>query len=227
MGQELAPREASRPLTVVVVDDSATMRAIIQKELEEAGYKVVTFSNGIEALSSLSWMEAPPDLITMDIDMPRMDGFSCSEKFREQETQGLYGAREAHTPILFVSANDSLDNRIRGFHLGSLEFISKPFTRGDIARAVDRVLRPVPAFAGMTALIIDDNRSLRQMVRACLERSGLAIMEAENGREAFNLLQRNLDRIDLAIVDFDMPIMRGDEFSSISPARFPRPNTCP
>lgn len=211
-GLEQAPRDTSRPPTVVVVDDSATMRAIIQKELEEAGYTVVTFSNGIEALSSLSWMEAPPDLITMDIDMPRMDGFSCYEKFREQETQGLYGAREACTPILFVSANDSLDSRIRGFHLGSLEFISKPFTRGDIARAVDRVLRPVPAFAGMTALIIDDNRSLRRMVSSCLERSGLAIMEAENGREAFTLLKRNLDRINLAIVDFDMPVMRGDEF---------------
>ena len=73
-GTEQPPDAASKPLTVVVIDDSATMRAIIQKELEAAGYAVITFSNGIEALSSLSWMETPPDLITMDIDMPRMDG---------------------------------------------------------------------------------------------------------------------------------------------------------
>ena len=204
--------EASDLPTVVVVDDSSTIRAIIQKELEEAGYRVHTFSDGIEALSSLSWMEKPPDLITLDIDMPRMDGFVCCEKFREQENKGLYGLQENRTPVLFISANDSLDNRIRGFHLGSLEFISKPFTRGDIARAVDRVLRPVPAFAGMTALIIDDSRSLRRMVSSCLERLGMTIMEAENGREAFDLLKRNLGRIDLAIVDFDMPVMRGDEF---------------
>ncbi len=210
--QDQAGQESSTAPTVVVVDDSATIRAIIQKELEEAGYRVFTFSNGIEALASLAWMESPPDLITLDIDMPRMDGFACCEKLREQESKGLYGQRETRLPVLFISANDSLDNRIRGFHLGSLEFISKPFIRGDIARAVDRVLRPVPAFAGMTVLIIDDSRSLRRMVSSCLERLGLTIMEAENGRKAFDLLRGNVDRIDLAIVDFDMPVMRGDEF---------------
>lgn len=199
-------------LTVVVIDDSATMRAIIQKELEVAGFAVIAFSDGLEALSSLHWMQKPPDLITMDIDMPRMGGFVCCEKIREMEASGLFGNPDNRIPVLFVSANDSFENRSRGFHLGSLEFISKPFARGDIATAVSRVLRPQATFAGMTALVVDDDASVRRMVASCLQRIGLAIIEAKNGKQAYDLVSGNINLIDLAIVDFDMPIMRGDEF---------------
>ncbi len=198
--------------TVVVIDDSATMRTIIQKELEVAGFAVITFSDGLEALSSLSWMHTPPDLITMDIDMPRMDGFVCCEKIRKQEDRGLFGKSEARIPVLFVSANDTFENRSRGFHLGSLDFISKPFKRGDIAIAVSRVLRPQTTFAGMTALIVDDNHGIRRMVATCLQCIGLSTLEAENGKQAFDLIAADINRIDMAIVDFNMPIMRGDEF---------------
>lgn len=206
-----APATTDRK-TVVVVDDSVTMRNIIQKELEAAGFEVITFSDGLEALSSFHWMQQPPDLITLDIDMPRMDGFVCCEKIREQEAKGLFGTPDSRIPVLFVSANDTFENRSRGFHLGVLEFISKPFVRGDIARAVSRVLLPQSTFAGMTALVVDDNQVVRRMVAACLHRFGLAIIEAENGRQAYDLVNENISRLDLAIVDYEMPVMRGDEF---------------
>ena len=208
----MSERSTTDQQTVMVVDDSTTMRTIIQKELEVAGFTVITFSDGIEALSSLHWMQKPPDLITLDIDMPRMDGFVCCEKIREQEARGLFGTPETRIPILFISANETLENRSRGFHLGSLEFISKPFARGDIALAVSRVLRPQNTFAGMTALVVDDNPVVRKMVAACLQRIGLVIIEAENGRKAYDLVKENISRIDLAIVDCEMPVMRGDEF---------------
>jgi len=175
-GQKIKMPERLTPVpqTVVVVDDSATMRAIIQKELDVAGFSVVAFSDGLDALSSLRWMQKPPDLITLDIDMPRLDGFACCQRLREMEAQGQFGNVAAPIPVLFVSANDTFENRRRGFHLGSLEFISKPFDRGDIAAAVSKVLQPQSTFAGMTALVVDDNKSLRNMVAACLRphRSG-------------------------------------------------------
>ena len=200
------------PQTVAVVDDSATMRAIIQKELEMAGYSVVVFNDGLEAVAALRRMRQPPNLITLDIDMPGMDGFSCCEQLREMEAQGQFGNKNAQIPVLFVSANDTFINRSRGFHLGSLEFISKPFARGEIAAAVSKVLRPQSIFTGMTALVVDDSQSLRRMVGSCLERIGLNVIEAENGRQAFELIKENLISVDLVIVDFDMPVMRGDEF---------------
>jgi two-component system, cell cycle response regulator len=200
-----------RKQTVVVVDDSTTMRTIIKKELTAEDYEVITFKDGLEALSSLHWMQKPPDLITLDIDMPRMDGFTCCERLREQESQGLFKETPTPVPVLFVSANDSLQNRLRGFHLGSLEFISKPFRRGDIAKAVNRVLRPHREYAGMTALVVDDDMIVRQLVTICLQRIGLTVLEASDGQEAYDLL-RTLERpVDMAIVDFNMPRMRGDE----------------
>jgi two-component system cell cycle response regulator len=206
-----APASMDRK-TVVVVDDSSTMRSIIQQELEAAGFAVITFIDGLEALSSFHWMHKLPDLITLDIDMPRMDGFVCCEKIRELEDKGLFGTPEARIPVLFVSANDTFENRSRGFHLGVLEFISKPFVRGDIAKAVSRVLLPQSTFAGMTALVIDDNQGVRRMVGTCLHRIGLTIIEAENGRQAYDLVREHSSRLDLAIVDYEMPVMRGDEF---------------
>ncbi len=223
---KIQKRETPGQQTVVVVDDSVTMRTVIQKELEVAGYSVITFSDGLEALSSLRWMQKPPDLITLDIDMPRMDGFACCQQLRELEAQGQFGNTGARIPVLFVSANDTFDNRSRGFHLGSLEFISKPFARGDIAAAVNKVLRPQSTFAGMTALVVDDSQGLRRMVGACLERIGLRVIEAENGRQAFELIKENLVQLDMVIVDFDMPVMRGDEFIHLA-RQFPEAEHLP
>ncbi len=227
-GQKIKMPERLTPVpqTVVVVDDSATMRAIIQKELDVAGFSVVAFSDGLDALSSLRWMQKPPDLITLDIDMPRLDGFACCQRLREMEAQGQFGNVAAPIPVLFVSANDTFENRRRGFHLGSLEFISKPFDRGDIAAAVSKVLQPQSTFAGMTALVVDDNKSLRNMVAACLSRIGLGVLEAGDGRQAFELMKENLAVIDIAIVDFDMPLMRGDEFIHLA-RQFPETEHLP
>lgn len=223
---QLHERLKPNPQTVMVVDDSATMRAIIQKELEVGGYTVITFSDGLEALAALRWMPQPPDLITLDIDMPRMNGFDCCEQLRNWEAEGVIGPVNGHIPVLFVSANDTFDNRSRGFHLGSLEFISKPFGRGEITAAVNKVLQPQSIFSGMTALVVDDNVGLRRMVGACMERIGLQVIEAENGRQAFELIKENLVQIDIGIVDYDMPVMRGDEFIHLA-RQFPEAEHLP
>ena len=102
----------TKPQTVVVVDDSSTMRAIITKELEEAGYIVISFSNGLEALSSLHWMPMLPDLITLDVDMPKMDGFEVARLMRGSP-------HTRHTPIIFLSAiAHTEDSVLQGYAIG-------------------------------------------------------------------------------------------------------------
>ncbi|MGD9946884.1 MAG: diguanylate cyclase [Desulfobulbus sp.] len=214
------------PQTVMVVDDSSTMRAIIQQELEMGGYTVIVFSDGMEALSALRWMHKPPDLITLDIDMPRMNGFACCEQIRAWEAKGVVGHANDPIPVLFVSASDTFDNRSRGFHLGSLEFISKPFGRGEITAVVNKVLKPQSTFSGMTALVVDDFQGVRRMVISCLKQIGLRVFEAENGRQAFELIKENLVQIDICIVDYDMPVMRGDEFIHLA-RQFPETEHLP
>ena len=212
-------KEVPGKQTVVVVDDSPTVQAVIRKELREAGYEVLTFSDGVEVLSALRGMRKLPEMLILDIDMPRMDGFTCCEQLWAMVAQGLFAETDSRIPVLFVSAYDSVENRSRCFHLGSLEFIAKPFPRGEIAAAVNKVLKPQTTYADMTALVVDDKASLRRMVRSCLERIGLKVLEAEDGRRAFELIQDNQIEVDLVIVDLEMPVMRGDEFIHLTRQR--------
>lgn len=210
--QELVALADDARELVVVVDHNAGARITIKKELEQAGFRVLTFPDGPQALSALHGMGEPPAILTLDIDMPAMDGFTCCQHLRDMEARGVFGKGRAAIPVVFVSASDTFEQRSRGFHLGSLQFIAKPFARGEILGAVLRALRPQSVFAGMSALVVDDNQGLRRMVVACLERIGLKVIEAENGRQAFELMKESLVSVDLVIVEFNLPVMRGDEF---------------
>lgn len=207
---KMVERPANRSKTVLVVDERAA--TIIKEELEEACFDVLTYSDGLEAFSFLQDMQKRPDLILLNTDLPGMGGFAFCEKLRHEESKGLFGNSPGHIPVVFISAHDTFENRSRSFHLGSLEFISLPFAPGEIAKTVSRMLQPESTFAGMTVLVVDDNKGLRRMVASCLQRIGLLTNEAENGRQAYEFVLDNPNLVDLAIVDFDMPVMRGDEF---------------
>jgi len=197
---------------VLVVDDSSTICTIIKNELTEVDYEVVTARNGIEALSFIEWMQKMPDLITLDIDMPVMGGFEVCERLlagREDENEKKQQAAEI--PILFVSANDTLDNRRKGFKLGVIDFISKPFKHGDITRAVNKVLNPEKEFLGMRALVVDDSADVRRMIGTLLKRNGIEVTEAQNGLQALKIVEVQKKPYDIVITDYFMPEMCGDE----------------
>jgi two-component system, cell cycle response regulator len=205
-------REIMNKKTILVVDDSSTICTIIKNELSEDGYEVVTAKNGIEALSYIEWMEKMPDLITLDIDMPVMGGFEvCERLLAGHEDPDERKQKAARIPILFVSANDTIENRRKGFKLEVIDFISKPFKRGDITRAVEKVLNPEKEFLGMRALIVDDSAGVRRMIRRLLKRNGIEVSEAQNGLQALHLVQNENISYDIVITDYFMPEMCGDE----------------
>jgi two-component system cell cycle response regulator len=198
--------------TILVVDDSSTICTIIKNELTEVGYEVVTAKNGIEALSFIEWMEKLPDMITLDIDMPVMGGFEvCERLLAGLEDQDERKQKAARIPLLFVSANDTIDNRRKGFKLEVIDFISKPFKHGDITRAVEKVLKPEKEFLGMRALVVDDSAGVRRMIKRLLTRNGIEVFEAQNGLQAFHLVQKQKEAFDIVITDYFMPEMCGDE----------------
>lgn len=197
---------------VLVVDDSSTICTIIKNELTEVGYEVITAKNGIEALSFIEWMEKLPDLITLDIDMPVMGGFEVCERLFAGRESGVEKKQiAAKIPILFVSANDTIENRRKGFKLGVIDFISKPFKRGDIIRAVNKVLNPEKEFLGMRALVVDDSADVRRMIGQLLTRNGIEVSEARNGLQALKLVEIQKYPYDIVITDYFMPEMCGDE----------------
>jgi two-component system, cell cycle response regulator len=198
--------------TILVVDDSVTIRKILSRELKEAGYAVVTAENGAEALACLGKMAVLPDLITLDIDMPVMGGFEVCEKLREaaMDSNALY-YQAAAIPILFISANDTLEKRARGYQLEVIDFISKPLAKGEISRAVGKVLYPKENFIGMRALVVEDSPVVRKIVANTLLRNGLAVTAVSDGLDALQAVEDDELGYDIVITDYAMPRIKGDE----------------
>ncbi|HHB77286.1 MAG TPA: response regulator [Desulfobulbus sp.] len=199
--------------TILVVDDSATTRNILKKEFIDAGYEVLTAENGMVALSMLAWMKKKPDLITLDIDMPKMNGFEVCRKLREEyDVRKNSENQPVPIPIIFISANDSLENRRAGFHLEVIDFVTKPFQPGTITKIVNKILNPKQQFTGLHVLVVDDSSSIRRIISQILRRLGTRVTEAENGLQALSIIEERTDSFDLIITDYMMPEMRGDEF---------------
>ncbi|TYT73331.1 response regulator [Desulfobotulus mexicanus] len=199
----------SRPLEILVVDDSALIRKLIREELQAAGYRVSEAANGFEALARAA--EPPsPDLITLDIDMPGLGGFETFRKLQEDHYRRFFThVEDARIPIIFVTANDTLSIRQKGFALGAADFITKPFGKGDLKAAVEAILKPPQPMAGLTALVVDDSDTARNIVAENLRREGLQVSEAEDGQAACEILADREWVMDIVVTDLVMPRMDG------------------
>ena len=188
-----------------------TIRRIIREELEQGGYETIEAENGIKAL--LRAIEGtPPDLITLDIDMPVMDGFKTCQRLREEKYSKFFEHHEnLRVPIIFVTAHDNLGDRKKGFDMGATEFITKPFIKGEILAAVNNILKPDTSLKDLTALVVDDSSVARGIIVSALERAGVKAIPAENGVEAFEVMCKQMSEIDMLITDLMMPEMNGDE----------------
>ncbi len=121
-----APRGLSG-LKILVVDDSKTIRRTAETLLSKEGCQVFTAIDGFDALSKIA--DHQPDLIFVDIMMPRLDGYeTCSlikhnKMFRE-------------TPVIMLSSKDGLFDRARGRIVGSEQYLTKPFTKDELLGAI-------------------------------------------------------------------------------------------
>ncbi|MEP6850914.1 MAG: response regulator [Acidobacteriota bacterium] len=121
--------------TILVVDDSAVVRKLIAGKLEESGYNVLSAGSGVEALAVMS--SSRPDLVLLDIAMPKMDGYQVCEKIRKNElTRDI--------PVVMISGKDGYFDEDRGQKAGTSSFISKPFGPETLMKALDTYL-PSPA----------------------------------------------------------------------------------
>lgn len=195
-------------MRVLIVDDSLMMHRIISKEFIGPDYEIFLASNGLEALEKIK--ELKPDLITMDVDMPEMDGFETARNIYENPDIYQSAAGEK-IPIIFITANDTFDGRSKGFEVGAAEFITKPFLPGEVTAVANALIKPDYLMENRTVLIVEDNRGARDLLNIIITREGFKTMLAENGVEAFQLMKKHEQEIDLVITDLMMPEMNGDE----------------
>ncbi len=125
--------------TILVVDDSATVRKLISGKLEKSGHNVVCASDGVEALE---YMAADiPDLVLLDITMPRMDGYEVCKQIRANPAS-------SHVPVVMISGKDGFFDKVRGRMAGTTGYVTKPFGPETLMRALETYLLPeAPAVA--------------------------------------------------------------------------------
>ncbi len=116
---------------VMVVDDSLTVRKIIETSLRREGFDSVSFSDGIEALRAITEqrMTRIPDLIILDIGLPKMDGYEFARRLKSKP-------QFHNTIIIMLSARDGVIDRLKGRLAGAKDYITKPFRTQDVISAI-------------------------------------------------------------------------------------------
>lgn len=122
-------RDEDEPVSdVLVVDDSAQSLEILSSLLTAHGHQVRAASGGIEALRLVR--EAPPDLVLLDLHMPDLSGFEVCRRLRQTWDS-------ARLPVVFLSAAEDAESRVKAFQLGAIDFVTKPFDFAEILARVD------------------------------------------------------------------------------------------
>ena len=148
---------------ILIVDDEVSILKFLRSNLEDRGYAVISASNGEEALNTIE-MELP-DLIVLDVMMPKMDGFEVCRRLREW----------SHIPIIMLSARGDEKDKVKCLDLGADDYIVKPFGASELMARVSAVLRrtktadisPVRSSIASGDLVI--NFAKRQITRAGAE----------------------------------------------------------
>ena len=121
---------ASRSLSglkILVIDDSKTIRRTAETLLSKEGCQVFTAIDGFDALSKIA--DHQPDLIFVDIMMPRLDGYETCSLIKHNKTF-------KETPVIMLSSKDGLFDRARGRIVGSEQYLTKPFTKDELLGAI-------------------------------------------------------------------------------------------
>lgn len=116
--------------TVLVVDDDLKLLKMLQRTLTYEGLRVITASNGEEALTQVD--ACKPDLIILDWMMPKMDGLAVVQELRAEKNQAL---------VLMLTARDALENRVEGLESGADDYLVKPFAPVELVARVHALLR--------------------------------------------------------------------------------------
>jgi len=124
------PAEKEHP-TVMVVDDSLTVRKVTSKHLQKRGYEVMVAKDGIDAVEQLR--ERVPDIMLVDIEMPRMDGYELTSRVRSES--GL-----KHVPIIMITSRAGAKHRQKAFDIGVDFYMSKPYQEDELFKNIETLL---------------------------------------------------------------------------------------
>lgn len=185
--------------TMLVIDDDPIVRDIVVRFMTREGYRVIAAENAEDGVRLA--LEHKPDVITLDVLMPGRDGWHVLSELKAQP-------ETADIPVIMMSM---ADNRTMGFSLGADAFIEKPVNRTRLLDTIRAYIGSPGEIYGASILVVEDAADLREMMRRTLQRAGATVLEAENGRQALDLLAGGAAPA-LILLDLMMPEMDGFQF---------------
>ena len=165
---------------LLIVDDEDNLRSMLSAALSHNGFEITTASNGAEALHMIA--ESAPDLIVLDVMMPELDGFEVCRRLR---------ADNNHTPVLFLTARDGTEDKVRGLTLGGDDYLQKPFSLEELVARATAILRRTGA--------INDQSTVLQLEDLSLDDD--APYRAQSGSQRAPVT----DRVQVAALSVDQP----------------------
>jgi CheY-like chemotaxis protein len=174
---------------LLVVEDEPAIAGLLQRYLQRAGYLVTIATTASEGLRQARWLR--PDLITLDVQLPDVDGFVLLEWLREDP-----GTRDIPVVFISISPNDG-----HGQQLGAIDHLTKPVDEGTLLNRVGQILSGDGKFV---ILVADDDPETRRLIVDLLRRAGHRTIEAKDGAGAVAAAE-NAPQLDLALIDVRMP----------------------
>ena len=185
---------------ILLADDSPLIHRHTVPILTDAGYEVVSAMDGGEALALCR--SRAPDLLVLDIEMPRMDGYAVCAEVKGDPALG-------HLPVLICSSLGEAHDLERGFDAGADDYLVKPVVPEELLTRVKQLLSGTIPASRERILVVDDSPALRHYVADCLARQGFEVSTAENGKVG---LDKALQlKPALIVSDYEMPEMTGFE----------------
>jgi signal transduction histidine kinase/DNA-binding response OmpR family regulator/ligand-binding sensor domain-containing protein/protocatechuate 3,4-dioxygenase beta subunit len=197
--EAVKPGSASKPdprlPTVLVIDDDPSARDLMQRSLAKDGFRVEVASDGQGGLALAR--ELKPAVITLDVMMPHMDGWSVLNALKADATT-------ANIPVIMLTM---VDEKQMGFALGAVDYFTKPIDFQRLHHVLEKYRHEN---LSSSVLVIEDDASTREMLRRALEKESWTVSEAQNGRVGLEKLDGALPV--LILLDLMMPEMDGFEF---------------
>jgi CheY-like chemotaxis protein/two-component sensor histidine kinase len=188
------PDGAAHSALVMIVDDDLNARDLLAATVRREGYRVIEATDGISALAlAREWL---PDIVTLDVLMPRMDGWAVLTALKSDPEL-------AEIPVVIVTV---LENRGIAISLGAAEFLTKPVDRARLAATIRQHV-----YGSGVVLVVDDEDESRGLARRHLDRLGWEVAEAADGAVALGWLSQN-PRPAMILLDLLMPGMNGFAF---------------
>jgi CheY-like chemotaxis protein len=191
---QLFTSKGTLPLALVIEDDDNSAE-LLRLQLESAGFRV-TRAGTAEAALELAGRVAP-DLVTLDINLPGINGWEFLQGFRQLP-------QFAKIPVVIVSV---IADRSRGLSLGANQVLQKPVAREELVRALHAMGFPCSSAPPKTLLVIDDDPKAVQLLNMYLTPAGFKVFSAFGGREGIEMARRQLP--DLIVLDLMMPEVSG------------------